>query len=68
MTMFAGDEVAALVIDVGSSSVKAGYAGEDTPKVVFPSVIGELLQQEEGGDGRIGEGKRGIGEREDEEM
>ena len=27
------DEVGALVFDVGSYSFRAGYAGEDTPKV-----------------------------------
>ena len=27
------DEVGALVLDVGSYSSRAGYAGEDTPKV-----------------------------------
>lgn len=27
------DEVGALVIDVGSYTTRAGYAGEDTPKV-----------------------------------
>ena len=32
------DEVNALVIDLGSHTVKAGYAGEDTPKALFPSV------------------------------
>jgi actin-related protein len=32
------DEVNGIVIDIGSSTVKAGYAGEDTPKAVFPSV------------------------------
>ena len=32
------DEVNALVIDLGSCTVKAGYAGEDTPKALFPSV------------------------------
>ena len=32
------DEVSAIVIDVGSYSCKAGYAGDDTPKAVFPSV------------------------------
>ena len=32
------DEVNAIVIDIGSYSVKGGYAGEDTPKAVFPSV------------------------------
>ena len=32
------DEVNAVVLDIGSYAVKAGYAGEDTPKYVFPSV------------------------------
>lgn len=32
------DEVNAVVIDVGSHSIKAGFAGEDAPKVLFPSV------------------------------
>jgi hypothetical protein len=34
------DEVNALVIDVGSSWTKAGYAGEDGPKAVFPTYVG----------------------------
>lgn len=32
------DEVNAVVLDLGSQQTKAGYAGEDTPKYVFPSV------------------------------
>lgn len=32
------DEVNAIVLDIGTYAVKAGYAGEDTPKYVFPSV------------------------------
>jgi actin-like protein 6A len=32
------DEVNAIVLDVGTYQVKAGYAGEDTPKFAFPSV------------------------------
>lgn len=27
-----------MVLDVGSSSVKAGYAGDESPKAVFPTV------------------------------
>ena len=32
------DEVSAIVVDVGYTSCKAGFAGEDNPKAVFPSV------------------------------
>lgn len=32
------DDVNAIVIDIGSSTVKAGYAGEDAPKAIYPSV------------------------------
>lgn len=31
--IFLADEVGALVFDIGSYSVRAGYAGEDCPKV-----------------------------------
>ena len=34
------DEVAALVIDNGSGMCKAGFAGEDDPRAVFPSIFG----------------------------
>ncbi|TPX34191.1 hypothetical protein SmJEL517_g03056 [Synchytrium microbalum] len=37
---FGGDEVSAIVMDFGSSITKAGYAGEDTPRAVFPSWLG----------------------------
>lgn len=39
-----GDEVAAIVLDLGSHTCKAGYAGEDAPKAVFPSVVGSIEQ------------------------
>jgi hypothetical protein len=32
------DEVNAVVLDLGSYLCRAGYAGDDTPKAVFPSV------------------------------
>ena len=38
MLLAAADEVNALVLDVGSLYVKGGYAGEDNPKALFPSV------------------------------
>ncbi|KAK8934154.1 Actin-related protein 4 [Platanthera zijinensis] len=40
--MFGGDEVSAVVIDLGSHTCKAGYAGEDSPKAVFPSAVGSI--------------------------
>ena len=40
--MYGGDEVSAVVIDMGSTCTKAGYAGEDSPKYVIPSSIGVL--------------------------
>lgn len=38
--MYGGDEVGALVFDIGSFSIRAGYAGEDMPKAEFPSTVG----------------------------
>merc|ERR1711872_699277 len=34
------EDAAALVIDNGSGMVKCGFAGDDAPRAVFPSVIG----------------------------
>jgi len=34
------DEQAALVVDNGSGMVKAGFAGDDAPRAVFPSIVG----------------------------
>jgi len=34
------DEVAGLVVDNGSGMVKAGFAGDDAPRAVFPSIVG----------------------------
>jgi hypothetical protein len=39
------DEVAALVIDNGSGMVKAGFAGDDAPRAVFPSIVGRPRHQ-----------------------
>ncbi|CAI0547871.1 unnamed protein product [Linum tenue] len=44
--MYGGDEVSAIVLDLGSHTCKAGYAGEDAPKAVFPSVVGAIDQME----------------------
>ncbi|XP_024441680.1 actin-related protein 4 isoform X2 [Populus trichocarpa] len=44
--MYGGDEVSAIVIDLGSHTCKVGYAGEDAPKAVFPSVVGSTDQMD----------------------
>ncbi|OUZ99180.1 Actin-related protein [Macleaya cordata] len=46
--MYGGDEVSAIVVDLGSHTCKAGYAGEDAPKAVFPSFVGVIDQLEAG--------------------
>src|SRR6478752_4147324 len=40
-----GEEVAALVIDNGSGMCKAGFAGDDAPRAVFPSIVGRPRHQ-----------------------
>eukprot|EP00326_Haptolina_ericina_P003947 CAMPEP_0181225572 /NCGR_PEP_ID=MMETSP1096-20121128/31776_1 /TAXON_ID=156174 ORGANISM="Chrysochromulina ericina, Strain CCMP281" /NCGR_SAMPLE_ID=MMETSP1096 /ASSEMBLY_ACC=CAM_ASM_000453 /LENGTH=272 /DNA_ID=CAMNT_0023318819 /DNA_START=36 /DNA_END=850 /DNA_ORIENTATION=+ len=40
----ADEEVAALVVDNGSGMCKAGFAGDDAPRAVFPSIIGRPRQ------------------------
>merc|ERR1712070_1180247 len=35
----AEEEVAALVVDNGSGMCKAGFAGDDAPRAVFPSIV-----------------------------
>jgi len=56
------DEVAALVVDVGTSSLRAGYAGDDTPKAVIPTSYGfhrdldgdvSMTDTAENGDARV---------------
>merc|ERR1712070_630370 len=39
------DEVAAVVVDNGSGMVKAGFAGDDAPRAVFPSLVGRPRHQ-----------------------
>src|SRR5581483_12351727 len=38
-------EVQALVIDNGSGTIKAGFAGDDTPRAVFPAIVGRPRHQ-----------------------
>jgi len=39
------EEAAALVVDNGSGMVKAGFAGDDAPRAVFPSIVGRPRHQ-----------------------
>ena len=39
------EDVAALVIDNGSGLCKAGFAGDDAPRAVFPSIVGHPKYQ-----------------------
>ena len=34
------EEAQALVVDNGSGMVKSGFAGDDAPRAVFPSIVG----------------------------
>jgi len=44
--MYGGDEVSAIVVDMGTTCTKAGFAGEDCPKFVIPSSVGVLGGEE----------------------
>ncbi|PSC76499.1 Actin-related 4 isoform C [Micractinium conductrix] len=57
--VYGGDEVNAVVLDLGSQQTKAGYAGEDTPKYVFPSSVGVVGGDSMDVDGGSG-GKRTL--------
>lgn len=35
-----GDASQSIVLDIGCSQTRAGFGGQDTPKVVFPTVVG----------------------------
>ncbi|XKL61234.1 hypothetical protein PGB90_008291 [Kerria lacca] len=41
-TLYGGDDIGAIVFDVGSQSLRVGYAQEDTPKAEIPAVVGVL--------------------------
>jgi actin-like protein 6A len=47
-----GDEqCSAVVLDIGSNTTKAGFAGEDSPQHVFSSAVGTWMDDGAGGDG-----------------
>ena len=39
------DEMTSLVLDNGSGVNKAGFAGDDAPRAVFPSIVGRPRHQ-----------------------
>ena len=45
--IYGGDEIGGVVFDFGSNSIRAGFAGEDTPKVDLPTNIGVLNLENE---------------------
>ncbi|ORY29990.1 53 kda brg1-associated factor b [Naematelia encephala] len=53
--VYNGDEVSALVVDFGSHTTRAGYAGEDTPRVVCPSFYGYVDEPDASASGTNGE-------------
>jgi len=61
-----GDEISAIVVDVGSTNTKAGYAGEDSPKAVIPSAVGASYSY--GSPQVIGSGISAVGEDPEENM
>ncbi|KAG8222289.1 hypothetical protein J437_LFUL001831 [Ladona fulva] len=45
LTNMCDEDVAALVVDNGSGMCKAGFAGDDAPRAVFPSIVGRPRYQ-----------------------
>merc|ERR1711874_501334 len=45
LTKMCDEDVAALVCDNGSGMCKAGFAGDDAPRAVFPSIVGRPRHQ-----------------------
>ena len=44
LTIMCDDDIAPLVVDNGSGMCKAGFAGDDTPRVIFPSIVSNEAQ------------------------
>lgn len=48
--MYCGDDVSSVVFDIGSFNIRAGYSGEDCPRIVIPSQVGVLPEVDGDGD------------------
>lgn len=57
-----GDEVGALVLDVGSTVARCGFAGDDTPKAVFPSAVGWVPNANAENNNNVGAAPMAVGE------
>ena len=51
--MASAEDVTSLVIDNGSGMCKAGFAGDDAPRAVFPSIVGRPRHQVNNGNRSI---------------
>eukprot|EP00823_Brevimastigomonas_motovehiculus_P003264 TRINITY_DN1973_c0_g1_i1.p1 TRINITY_DN1973_c0_g1~~TRINITY_DN1973_c0_g1_i1.p1 ORF type:complete len:522 (+),score=171.06 TRINITY_DN1973_c0_g1_i1:80-1645(+) len=50
-----GDDVGALVMDMGTSNTRFGYAGEVEPKIAFPTAVGAIYTDRKGNKLRTGD-------------
>lgn len=48
------DEIGAIVCDVGSNTIRVGYAGEDSPRFDIPTNVGTLKSDNNGRKYHIG--------------
>lgn len=46
-----------VVVDIGSGCIKVGFSGEDLPRVVMPTCVGERMKEEESAQGEKKEKK-----------